>query len=181
MSGGSQSFPHSPRSVPKNFNVNSEPELIQVNILRAKPFPSGSHRDILVPVQIMVQGRQGRGVGKFPKPLAGRHELLLTHEELCGSGEDHRTVRRVEHIVLKDKVKKIKNWLKNQIISSLDQKKELEITPVWEKEGPVVSTSSKPATEMSKYKPKGPQKKNKGPKNHEGKGRGKDNWHRPYP
>ncbi|MBW0583537.1 hypothetical protein O181_123252 [Austropuccinia psidii MF-1] len=117
----------------------------------------------------------------MPKPLAGRHELLLTHEELCGSGEDHRNVRRVEHIVLKDKVKKIKNWLKNQISSSLDQKKELEMTLVWEKEGPVVSTSSKPATEMSKYKPKGPQKKKKGPKNHEGKGKGKDNWHRPYP
>ncbi|MBW0533464.1 hypothetical protein O181_073179 [Austropuccinia psidii MF-1] len=40
-------------------------------------------------------------------------------------------------------------------------------------EGPVASTSSKPAPETSKEKPKGPQKKTKGPKNHQGKGKGK--------
>ncbi|MBW0467897.1 hypothetical protein O181_007612 [Austropuccinia psidii MF-1] len=32
----------------------------------------------------------------MPKPLAGGHELLLTHKELSGSGEDHRTLRRPE-------------------------------------------------------------------------------------
>ncbi|MBW0538050.1 hypothetical protein O181_077765 [Austropuccinia psidii MF-1] len=89
----------------------------------------------------------------MPKPLAGGHELLLTHEELSGSGEDHRTLRRVEPIVL--------------------QRKALE-------EGPVGSTSSKPAPEASKEKHKGAQKKNKGPKNHNGKDKGKENWHRPY-
>ncbi|MBW0531129.1 hypothetical protein O181_070844 [Austropuccinia psidii MF-1] len=73
----------------------------------------------------------------------------------------------------KDKVKKIKNWLKNQSLLSLDQKKELEMSPDLG-EGPVVSTSSK-------EKPKGPQKKKKGPKNHQGKGKGKANWHRLYP
>ncbi|MBW0574969.1 hypothetical protein O181_114684 [Austropuccinia psidii MF-1] len=36
----------------------------------------------------------------MPKPLAGGHELLLTHQELSGSGEDHRTLRRLEPIVL---------------------------------------------------------------------------------
>ncbi|MBW0541618.1 hypothetical protein O181_081333 [Austropuccinia psidii MF-1] len=55
------------------------------------------------------------------------------------------------------------------------------MTPALEKEGPVASTSSKPAPEVSKEKPKGPQKKQKGPKNHQGKGKGKENWHRPYP
>ncbi|MBW0553380.1 hypothetical protein O181_093095 [Austropuccinia psidii MF-1] len=50
-----------------------------------------------------------------------------------------------------------------------------------ETEGLVVSTSSKPAPEVSKDKPKGPQKKQKGPKNHHNKGKGKGNWHRPYP
>ncbi|MBW0543383.1 hypothetical protein O181_083098 [Austropuccinia psidii MF-1] len=34
------------------------------------------------------------------EPLAGGHELLLTHQELSGSGEDHRTLRRVEPIFL---------------------------------------------------------------------------------
>ncbi|MBW0534376.1 hypothetical protein O181_074091 [Austropuccinia psidii MF-1] len=80
----------------------------------------------------------------------------------------------------KDKVKKIKNWLKNQSLLSLDQKKELEMTPALE-EGLVVSTSSKRAPETSKEKPKGPQEKKKGAKNHQGKGKGKANWHRPYP
>ncbi|MBW0563153.1 hypothetical protein O181_102868 [Austropuccinia psidii MF-1] len=55
------------------------------------------------------------------------------------------------------------------------------MTPTLEKEGQVVSTSSKTALEVSKYKPKGPQKKQRGPKNNQGKGKGKDNWHRPYP
>ncbi|MBW0531463.1 hypothetical protein O181_071178 [Austropuccinia psidii MF-1] len=77
----------------------------------------------------------------------------------------------------KEKVKKIKNWLKNQSLLSIDQKKELEMTPALETEGPVASTSSKPAPEVSKDKHKGPQKKQKGPKNHQGKA----NWHSPYP
>ncbi|MBW0508045.1 hypothetical protein O181_047760 [Austropuccinia psidii MF-1] len=80
----------------------------------------------------------------------------------------------------KDKVKKIKNWLKNKSLLSVDQNKELEMTPALE-EGPAASTSSKPAPEASKGKPKGPQKKKKGPKSHKGKGKGKENWHRPYP
>ncbi|MBW0586452.1 hypothetical protein O181_126167 [Austropuccinia psidii MF-1] len=80
-----------------------------------------------------------------------------------------------------DKVKKIKNWLKNQSLLSIDQKTEPEMTPALEIEGPVAPTSSKTAPEVSKDKPKGPQKKQRGPKNHQGKGKGKANWHRPYP
>ncbi|MBW0555220.1 hypothetical protein O181_094935, partial [Austropuccinia psidii MF-1] len=38
-----------------------------------------------------------------------------------------------------------------------------------------------PAPEVSKNKPKGPQKKQRGPKNHISKGKGKADWHRPYP
>ncbi|MBW0545275.1 hypothetical protein O181_084990 [Austropuccinia psidii MF-1] len=81
----------------------------------------------------------------------------------------------------KDKVKKIKNWLKNQSLLSINQKKELEMTLALETEGQVASTSSKPAPEVSKDKTKGPQKKQRGPKNHQGKGKAKANWHRPYP
>ncbi|MBW0567064.1 hypothetical protein O181_106779 [Austropuccinia psidii MF-1] len=51
------------------------------------------------------------------------------------------------------------------------------MTPGFQKEGPVVSTSSKPAPEV----PKGPQKKQRGPKNDQQKGKGKANWYRPYP
>ncbi|MBW0479132.1 hypothetical protein O181_018847 [Austropuccinia psidii MF-1] len=81
----------------------------------------------------------------------------------------------------KDKVKKIKNWIKNQSILSLDQNKALSMTPALDNEGPVASTSSKPATEVSKYKPIGPQSKQSGLKRNQGKGKGKDNWNRPYP
>ncbi|MBW0589742.1 hypothetical protein O181_129457 [Austropuccinia psidii MF-1] len=59
----------------------------------------------------------------------------------------------------KHKVKKMNNWLKNQSPLSIDQKKKLEMTPALETEVPVASTSSKPAPEVSKDKPKGPQKK----------------------
>ncbi|MBW0545316.1 hypothetical protein O181_085031 [Austropuccinia psidii MF-1] len=81
----------------------------------------------------------------------------------------------------KDKVKNINYWLNNQSLLSIDQKKEFEMTPDLEKEGPVASTRFKPAPEVSKDKPKGPQKKQRGPKNYQEKGKGKDNWHRPYP
>ncbi|MBW0513642.1 hypothetical protein O181_053357 [Austropuccinia psidii MF-1] len=99
MSGGCQSFPHSLRSVPTNFDVNSEPEIIEGNILRAKPFPSGSNRNISVPIQKLVQRSKGRGGVIIPKPLAGGHKLLFTHNELSGSGEDHRALSRVEPTV----------------------------------------------------------------------------------
>ncbi|MBW0504466.1 hypothetical protein O181_044181 [Austropuccinia psidii MF-1] len=90
----------------------------------------------------------------MPKPLVGGHELLLTHQKLSGSGEDHRTLRRPEE--------------------------GSEMSPGLEKEGPVASTSSKLAPKVSKDKPKGLQKKKKGPKDHQGKGKFKANWHRPY-
>ncbi|MBW0494657.1 hypothetical protein O181_034372 [Austropuccinia psidii MF-1] len=43
----------------------------------------------------------------------------------------------------KEKFKTIKNWLKNQSLLSIDQKKELEMTPALETEAPVASTSSR--------------------------------------
>ncbi|MBW0512611.1 hypothetical protein O181_052326 [Austropuccinia psidii MF-1] len=44
----------------------------------------------------------------MPKPLAGGHELLLTHQELSGSGEYHRTLRSVIPIVFQRKGQKDK-------------------------------------------------------------------------
>ncbi|MBW0481008.1 hypothetical protein O181_020723 [Austropuccinia psidii MF-1] len=51
------------------------------------------------------------------------------------------------------------------------------MTPSLEKEWLVVSTYSRTVQK----KPKGPQKKQIGPENNQGKGKGKANWHRPYP
>ncbi|MBW0539888.1 hypothetical protein O181_079603 [Austropuccinia psidii MF-1] len=39
-------------------------------------------------------------MGNMPKPLAGGHELLLTQQELSGSGEAHKNLRRMDPIVL---------------------------------------------------------------------------------
>ncbi|MBW0592275.1 hypothetical protein O181_131990 [Austropuccinia psidii MF-1] len=103
--------PHSPRSVPTKFDVNSEAELIEGNVLRAEPLPSGSHRNISVPMQKLVESSKKRGMVNMPKPLAGGHELLLTHQELSGSGEDHRALRRVEPILLERQVQKYKEFV----------------------------------------------------------------------
>ncbi|MBW0586890.1 hypothetical protein O181_126605 [Austropuccinia psidii MF-1] len=91
--------PKSPRSVPTDSDVNSEPELIHDNISRAEPFSSGRNRNISIPIQKLVKRSQRRGVGNIPKPLAGGHELFLTHQEPSGSGENHRALRRLEPIV----------------------------------------------------------------------------------
>ncbi|MBW0591818.1 hypothetical protein O181_131533 [Austropuccinia psidii MF-1] len=91
--------PHYPRSVPTNFDINSDSELIQGRFLRAGPFPSGIHRSISVPVPKPVQSSQGRGVVNIPKPLEEGYQLLIKHQELSGSGEDHGTLKKIESIV----------------------------------------------------------------------------------
>ncbi|MBW0468030.1 hypothetical protein O181_007745 [Austropuccinia psidii MF-1] len=134
---------HGLPSLPQERHVWRMPEL--------PPIPQGLNHFQVEAIDMyqsqykkLVQSSKRRGVGNMPKPLAGGHELLLTHQELSWSGEDHRTLRRVEPIVLQRQ----------------DQKKEVEMTPALE-EGPVASTSSKPAPETSEEKPKGPQKKKK--------------------
>ncbi|MBW0584308.1 hypothetical protein O181_124023 [Austropuccinia psidii MF-1] len=61
-----------------------------------------------MPIQKLVQSSKQRGVANMPKPLAGGYELLLTHQELYGSGEDHRTLRRLEPMVLQRQSQKDK-------------------------------------------------------------------------
>ncbi|MBW0539470.1 hypothetical protein O181_079185 [Austropuccinia psidii MF-1] len=101
-------LPHSPRSVQTTFDINPKPELIQGNALKVEPLPNRSHRNISVPVKNLVKRSQGGGVGNLSKPLAGSHELLLTHQELSGSEEDHRTLRRMESLVFQGKCQKVK-------------------------------------------------------------------------
>ncbi|MBW0570463.1 hypothetical protein O181_110178 [Austropuccinia psidii MF-1] len=110
----------------------------------------------------------------MPKPLAGGHELLLTHQELSVSGEYHSTLRRVELIFLQRKGQKDKELVEKSKSFIHRPEEGTGNGPALE-EGPVASTSSKPAAEASKGKPKGPQKKKQGPKNHQGKGKGKEN------
>ncbi|MBW0556308.1 hypothetical protein O181_096023 [Austropuccinia psidii MF-1] len=92
--------PHSPRSEPTNIDLSSESELIHDNISRAEPFSSGRNIKLSIPIQELAQSSQRGGMINMPNPLAGGHELLLTHKELSGSGEDHRALKRMEPIVL---------------------------------------------------------------------------------
>ncbi|MBW0462840.1 hypothetical protein O181_002555 [Austropuccinia psidii MF-1] len=98
------------------------------------------------------------------------NQMYLDREE-ASPGQDLESLPQERHVWRMPEFSRIPQ----------DQKNELETTPSLEKEGPVASTSSKPATEMSKDKLKEPQKKQKGPKNHQSKCTGKVNSHRPYP
>ncbi|MBW0553058.1 hypothetical protein O181_092773 [Austropuccinia psidii MF-1] len=118
---------------------------------------------------------------KCPSLWQGAMNSYLHIKSFLGQEKNIEPLGGWSPLSCKDKVKTIKNWLKNQSLLSIDQKKEVEMTPALETEAPVASTSSKPAPEVSKDKPKGPQKKQRGPKSHQSKGKGKANWHRPYP
>ncbi|MBW0538266.1 hypothetical protein O181_077981 [Austropuccinia psidii MF-1] len=107
----------------------------------------------------------------MPKPLAGAMNSYLHIKSFLGQEKTIELLGGCSPFSFKGKVKKIKNWLKNQSLLSIDQKKKLEMTPALAAEGPVVSTSSKKAPEVSKDKPKVPWKKQIGPKNHPGKGK----------
>ncbi|MBW0553609.1 hypothetical protein O181_093324 [Austropuccinia psidii MF-1] len=116
-----------------------------------------------------------------PSIWQGAMNSYLHNKSFLGQEKTIELLGAWSPLSFKDKVKKIKHWFKNQSLLSIYQKKELEMTPALETEGPVASTSSKPAPEVSKYKPKELRKKQRGPKNHQGKGKAKANWHSPYP
>ncbi|MBW0534899.1 hypothetical protein O181_074614 [Austropuccinia psidii MF-1] len=146
-------FIHSPRSVTTTFDTNSEPELIQVDYLRVKALSSGKNRNISVPVQILVQRSQRGSLGNMSKRLAGSMNSYLHIKTFLCQEKTIELFLECDPLSCKDKVKKIKNWLKSQIILYIEQKKELEMTQALEKEGTIVSTSSKADPEQSKDNP----------------------------
>ncbi|MBW0494185.1 hypothetical protein O181_033900 [Austropuccinia psidii MF-1] len=95
----------------------------------------------------------------MPKHLAGGINSYLHIKRLLCQKRTIELSEGVGPFSCKDKVKKINNWLKNQILLSLDKKKDLKMIPALEQEDPVVSYSSKPAPEVSRDRLKGPQKK----------------------
>ncbi|MBW0461771.1 hypothetical protein O181_001486 [Austropuccinia psidii MF-1] len=117
------------------LDLESSPQ--ERHVWRIPEFPPHSPRNISVPGQILVHRSQERGVGNMTNPLEGGYELLFTHQE--------KTIELLggwNLFSFKDKVKKRKNWLKSQSLLSIDQKRELEMTPALDEEGPVASTSS---------------------------------------
>ncbi|MBW0543274.1 hypothetical protein O181_082989 [Austropuccinia psidii MF-1] len=116
-----------------------------------------------------------------PRLLQGAMNSYLHIKSFLGQEKSLELSGGWSPLSCKEKVKKIKNLLKNQSLLSINEKKELEMTSALETEGPVASTSSKPAPEVSKGNPKQAQKKQKSPNSHKGKGKGKANWHKAYP
>ncbi|MBW0582343.1 hypothetical protein O181_122058 [Austropuccinia psidii MF-1] len=157
-------------SLPKERHIWRMPEL--------PPIPQGLNHSQVAEIEI-YQFQYKNWL--FPSLWQGSMNSYLHIKSFLGQEKTIELLGGWRPLSCKDKVKKIKNWLKNQSILSIDQKKELEMTPALETEAPVASTSSKQGPEVSKDKPKGPQKKQRGPKNHQNKGKGKANWHRPYP
>ncbi|MBW0585062.1 hypothetical protein O181_124777 [Austropuccinia psidii MF-1] len=169
--------PHSPRSVPISIDANSESELIHDNILRAEPLSSDSNRNSSMPIQKLVQSSQ-KGVGNMPKPLAGAHELLLTHQELSGSGEDHRTPRRSEPIVFQRQGQKYKELVEEPKSFIHRPEEGTGNDSSFGDRRPSGIYQLQTAPEVSKDNPKGPQKKQRGPNNHQGMGKGTDLTHK---
>ncbi|MBW0520050.1 hypothetical protein O181_059765 [Austropuccinia psidii MF-1] len=102
---------------------------------RAEPFPNGIHRNISVPVQ-----KEEWEI--YPSISQGAMNFYLHIKSFPGQEKTIELLGGWIPLSSKDKVKTIKNWLKNQSLLSINQK-ELGITSALEKEGPVASTSSR--------------------------------------
>ncbi|MBW0564114.1 hypothetical protein O181_103829, partial [Austropuccinia psidii MF-1] len=78
-----------------------------------------------------------------PSPWQGAMNYYLHIKSVLGQEKTIELLGGWSPFSCKGKVKKINNWLKNQSLLSIDQKKELEMPPALETEAPVASTSSR--------------------------------------
>ncbi|MBW0522310.1 hypothetical protein O181_062025 [Austropuccinia psidii MF-1] len=106
---------HSPRSVPTNFDLNSESGLIHDNTSRDEPLSSFSNRNLSISILKFVQSSQRRGVGNMPKPLEGGLNSYSHMKSFLGQEKTIELLGGWRPLSFKHKVKKIKNCLKNQI------------------------------------------------------------------
>ncbi|MBW0499422.1 hypothetical protein O181_039137 [Austropuccinia psidii MF-1] len=79
----------------------------------------------------------------FPRLWQGAMNSYLHIKSFLGQEKTIELLGGWSPLFCKDKVRNMNNWWKNQILLCIDQKKELEMTPALEKEGPVASTSSR--------------------------------------
>ncbi|MBW0492349.1 hypothetical protein O181_032064 [Austropuccinia psidii MF-1] len=157
-------------NIPQERHIWSMPEL--------PPIPQGLNHFQVAAIEILqCQYKNWFRAAKeeeweiCPSLWQGAMNSYLHNKSFLGQEKTKELLGGCSPLTCKDKVRNIKNLFKNQSLLSIDQKKELEMTPALETEGPVAFTSTKPAPEVSKDKPKGPQKKQEGPKNHQGKGK----------
>ncbi|MBW0556465.1 hypothetical protein O181_096180 [Austropuccinia psidii MF-1] len=120
-------------------------------------------------------------MGNIPKPLEGGHELLLIHQELSGSGEYHGTLRRLEPIVLQRQSQKDKQLVEKPKYFIHRPEEGVGNDSSFGDRRPNFIYQLQNSSRSVQRQDQGPQKKQKGPKNHQGKGKRKANWHRHYP
>ncbi|MBW0489150.1 hypothetical protein O181_028865 [Austropuccinia psidii MF-1] len=173
--------PHSPKSVSTNFDVSSEPELIEGDILRGGPLPSGSNRNISFPIQKLVQSRQRRGVGNMPKPLAGGHELLLTYQELSGSGEDHTALRRVDPIISQRQGQKDKKLAEEPKSLICRQEEGIGLDPSFERRPTGIYQLQTSSRSIQREAQRASEEEEERSQEPSGQGQRQINWNRPYP
>ncbi|MBW0586298.1 hypothetical protein O181_126013 [Austropuccinia psidii MF-1] len=147
----------------KSRSVQSSSRKTHMEDARVSPIPQGLNLFQVAAIEIyQCQYKNWFRAAKeeeweiCPSLWQGAINFYLHMKSFLGEEKTIEPLRGWSPLSFKDKAKKIKNWLKNQSLLSIDQKKELETTPALETEGPVASTSSKPAPEASKDKPKGP-------------------------
>ncbi|MBW0490438.1 hypothetical protein O181_030153 [Austropuccinia psidii MF-1] len=68
-----------------------ESDITAIPAFRPESFPTGSNRDIPVPVQELVYGGKATGVGTSAKSLDRNNELLSSSKEAHGPRKDRRT------------------------------------------------------------------------------------------
>ncbi|MBW0572718.1 hypothetical protein O181_112433 [Austropuccinia psidii MF-1] len=76
----------------RNFDIvieSPEADITAIPVVRSESFPTGSNRDIPVPLQELVCGGKAAGVGTSAKSLYSKNELLSSSEE----------VEKLKHVV----------------------------------------------------------------------------------
>ncbi|MBW0498398.1 hypothetical protein O181_038113 [Austropuccinia psidii MF-1] len=134
----------------KSRSVKSSPRKTHMEDARVSP-----HSPKSVPTNVQANSESGLIHDNIlrAEPLSS-----VTHQELSGSGEDHRALTRLEPIILQRQSQKDKELVEESKSFIPRPEEGVGNDSGLETEGPVASTSSKPAPEVSKDKPKGPQK-----------------------
>ncbi|MBW0470442.1 hypothetical protein O181_010157 [Austropuccinia psidii MF-1] len=135
-------LPHFTRYVSTTFDINSDPELIQGSILRVEPLPSGSHRNISFQVKNPYRAAKEEELEIFPSHWQGAMNFYLHIKSFLSQEKTIESLGGCIPLSCNDKLKK-KDWLKNQSILSIYQKRKIIMSQYLEKEGPVLQTSSR--------------------------------------
>ncbi|MBW0465459.1 hypothetical protein O181_005174 [Austropuccinia psidii MF-1] len=107
------------------------------------------------------------------KTFKGGHELSITHQEIFGSAKETRTFRRINCLKSETHGQKDKELVEEPNFLIHRPKEGTRNNNIFGERRAIPSPSFNPAPEQSKDKAKVPQRKKKGLKNYQGKGKQK--------